>query len=96
MNKKHLQFWGVAYVLAILWIGSSVGQLIAMQDKIHQEGYDEFWATTFENWQSEFMQLFVQAVLLLALKHFWFKADAQDMEQVHNDLAQIKEHLEIR
>ena len=38
----------------------------------------------------------VQAVVLLGMKHVLFKADAQDMEQVQLDLAEIKEHLGIR
>jgi hypothetical protein len=37
----------------------------------------------------------LQAVVLLGMKHVLFKADAQDMEQVQLDLAEIKEHLGI-
>jgi hypothetical protein len=37
----------------------------------------------------------VQAVVLLGMKHLRFKADAEDMEQVQMDLAEIKEHLGI-
>jgi len=59
------------------------------------EFWPEFWSSTFENWQSEWLQLFVQAVILLAMKHVLFKADAEDMEQVQMDLAEIKEHLGI-
>ena len=50
----------------------------------------EFWpvflSATFENWQSEWLQLLVQAVVLLGMKHVLFKADAEDMEQVQLDL----------
>ena len=54
-----------------------------------------FWSATFENWQSEWLQLLVQAVVLLGMKHVMFKADAADMEQVQLDLTEIKEHLGI-
>jgi hypothetical protein len=57
--------------------------------------WPQFWGSTFENWQSEWLQLLVQAVVLLGMKHILFKADAQDMEQVQLDLAEIKEHLGI-
>jgi hypothetical protein len=59
------------------------------------EFWPVFWSATFENWQSEWIQLFVQAAILLGMKHVLFKADAQDMEQVQLDLTEIKEHLGI-
>src|SRR5215203_3369976 len=59
------------------------------------ELWPQFWSATFENWQSEWLQLFVQAVVLLGMKHVLFKADAEDMEQVQMDLTEIKEHLGI-
>ena len=55
----------------------------------------QFWQATFENWQSEWLQLAFQAVILLGLKHVMFKADAEDMEQVQLDLVEIKRHLGI-
>jgi hypothetical protein len=54
-----------------------------------------FFSATFENWQSEWLQLLVQAVVLLGMKHLLFKADAVDMEEVQLDLAEIKQHLGI-
>ncbi len=59
-----------------------------------EEFWPRFFSATFENWQSEWLQLLVQAVLL-GMKHVSFKADALDMEQVQLDLAEIKEHLGI-
>jgi len=50
--------------------------------------WPRFLNATFENWQSEWLQLVLQAVVLLGLKHVLFKADAQDMEQVQLDLAE--------
>jgi len=59
------------------------------------EFWPQFWSATFENWQSEWLQLFVQAVILLGMKHVLFKADAEDMEQIQHDLTEIKRHLGI-
>jgi len=59
------------------------------------EFWPQFWSATFENWQSEWLQLFVQAVILLGMKHVLFKADAEDMEQIQHDLTEIKQHLGI-
>lgn len=89
--KKHFQYWGVAYILLVLWIGSWVGQAITMQPEIEKEGWTVFWAATFENWQSEWLQLLVQAIGLLALKHVIFKADAEDMERLEAKVDQLLE-----
>ena len=59
------------------------------------EFWPKFFQATFENWQSEWLQLAFQAVVLLGLKHVLFKADAHDMEQVQLDLVEIKAHLGI-
>lgn len=85
------------------WGGQFVSMLIEVGNEASQHGQpfsmDEFWprffSATFENWQSEWLQLLVQAVVLLGMKHVLFKADALDMEQVQLDLAEIKEHLGI-
>ncbi len=42
----------------------------------------QFSTSTFENWQSEWLQLVFQAVLLLAAKHLLFQADAEDLERI--------------
>ena len=36
-----------------------------------------FLASTFENWQSEWLQLVFQAIPLLGAKHLLFQADAE-------------------
>jgi hypothetical protein len=102
-----LKRWGAAYLLFALFLASWIGQFIAMLIEIGNEArqhgeafslsefWPQFWSATFENWQSEWLQLFVQAVVLLGMKHVLFKADAEDMEQVQMDLAEIKQHLGI-
>lgn len=94
-------------MLLALFLASWAAQLVSMMVEIGNEArqhgqpfeLSEFWpqfaSSTFENWQSEWLQLLVQAVVLLGMKHVLFKADAADMEQVQLDLTQIKEHLGI-
>jgi hypothetical protein len=106
-SHSHLKKWGAAYLLLLLFLASWVGQFVSMLIEVGNEArqhgqsfqMDEFWprfaSSTFENWQSEWLQLLVQAVVLLGMKHVLFKADALDMEQVQLDLAEIKEHLGI-
>jgi hypothetical protein len=92
--KHHLQRWGAAYLILALFLGSWVGQFFTQLAQVADEqqalgrpfewtGFlNEFFAATLENWQSEWLQLFVQAVVLLAMKHWIFKADAEDMERL--------------
>ena len=106
-THSHLRRWGAAYLLAVLFVASWAGQFVTTlievgnQAREHGEQFtmSDFWpqflSATFENWQSEWLQLLVQAVVLLGMKHLLFKADALDMEQVQLDLTEIKEHLGI-
>lgn len=96
--KKHLRRWGAAYLLLALFLGSWIGQLVfqvqavAAEAKDHGQAFEwpqfwkEFLASTFENWQSEWLQLLVQAAVLLGMKHLIFKADAEDEERVEAKL----------
>lgn len=95
---RHFRRWGAAYLLFLLFLGSWVGQFFAQLADVSEESrahgqqfewtafLNEFFASTFENWQSEWLQLFVQAVVLLGMKHLIFKADAEDMERVEAKL----------
>jgi len=106
-THSHLRRWGAVYLLFALFAASWIGQFVAMLIEVGNDArehgqlfemsefWPQFWAATFENWQSEWLQLFVQAVILLGMKHVLFKADAEDMEQVQLDLTEIKEHLGI-
>jgi hypothetical protein len=106
-KTPHLQQWGAAYVMFLLflasWIGQFIAQLIEVGNEARQHGEEfmmsEFWPkffqATFENWQSEWLQLAFQAVVLLGMKHVLFKADAADTEQMQLDLVEIREHLGI-
>jgi hypothetical protein len=106
-KHSHLRRWGAAYILLALFLASWGAQLVAMLIEVGNEArqhgeafsmsdfWPQFWSSTFENWQSEWLQLLLQAVVLLGMKHVLFKADAEDMEQVQQDLADIKEHLGI-
>ncbi len=106
-THSHLRKWGAAYLLLALFLASWIGQFVSMiievgnDARAHGEAFQmsefwpQFWAATFENWQSEWLQLLAQAAILLGLKHVLFKADAQDMEQVQLDLTEIKQHLGI-
>lgn len=75
--------------MGLLFLGSWFGQAFTMQETINEQGWTEFSAATFENWQSEFLQLAVQGILLLGMKHKLFKVDAEDLEEIKDKLDKI-------
>lgn len=102
---RHLRSWGAIYVLALLFLGSWVGQLITQLSEFtsnqHEHGqpfewsefWPEFWQSTFENWQSEFLQLLVQGVLLLGpLAYLMWQAD-QNADK--HDVQEIQDKLDL-
>jgi len=89
---KHLREWGAVYILAALFAGSWLGQAITMAD----QGAREFWSATFENWQSEWLQLVFQAVLLLGAKHWLFRVDAKDLERIEKKVDRINAVIDYR
>lgn len=88
-SRSHLRRWGAVYVIGAWFVVSWAAQLLAMRSEIETGGWETFWAATFENWQSEALQLVVQGVALLALKHIWFAADAEDQERLEAKLDEL-------
>lgn len=64
-----------------------------MMPEIEIEGWIVFWAATFENWQSEWIQLVFQAILLLGAKHWLFQVDAEDLERIEKKIDSIQREL---
>lgn len=91
--KRHLQFWGALYILAALFVGSIAGQYI-FQVVLGREDLNQFLAATFENWQSEWIQLFVQALLINALSHILYRKNAEDEERLERKIDEIRESLQ--
>lgn len=101
----HLRRWGAVYVLLALFIGSWAGQFFTElaefrsdqsahgQPFVWGEYLSSFFASTFENWQSEWLQLVFQAILLLGAKHLIFRVDAEDMERLEAKVDQINRRL---
>ncbi len=104
---KHLRRWGAIYLLLALFLGSWSGQLLTQIVELKQEAeqhgqafhlsdlWAPFFSATFENWQSEWLQLIVQGAVLLGMKHLIFKADAEDTELMQAKLNALLDHAGI-
>jgi hypothetical protein len=101
-RDSHLRRWGAVYVLVVLFLGSWLGQFFAElaefrnDQRTHGEPFlwADFWtafaASTLENWQSEWLQLVFQAILLLGAKHWIFRVDAEDLERLEAKVDDIR------
>jgi hypothetical protein len=99
---RHFRRWGAVYVLVLLFLGSWIGQFFTQmveftgEQSEHGQAFawsdflPSFFASTFENWQSEWFQLVFQAILLLGAKHLLFQADAEDLERIERKLDDIQ------
>lgn len=58
-------------ILAFMFLGSWFGQWMTCE-----EGGMKFWNATFENWQSEFLQLGTAIVLLAASEKLFGEKDS--------------------
>jgi hypothetical protein len=103
----HFRRWGAVYVLLLLFLGSWLGQFFTQLAEFtstqqqHGQPFQwgeymhNFFASTFENWQSEWLQLIFQAILLLGAKHWLFKVDAEDLERIESKIDDIKLRLGV-
>lgn len=105
--KRHLRSWGVVYVSMTLFVISwgaqflTQLQVVSNEAQQHQQPFSwgEFWpqylASTFENWQSEFLQISWQAFAIAGLASLWFRKSKEDSEAMKRDLADIKRRLDL-
>jgi hypothetical protein len=88
--------WGAVFILFIFFIFSWGGQFATQlqtekqiseqhgQEFQMSEFWPEFWSSTFENWQSEWLQLGTQALLISAFASYIFRK--QDEEHFKTQL----------
>jgi hypothetical protein len=86
--KKHLQRWSALYILGLLFLGSLIGQFV-YQVVLGGEDTNHFTSAVFENWKSEWIQLFVQALLIQELGHLLYKKETEDQERTEAKLNEV-------
>jgi Domain of unknown function (DUF6766) len=104
--NTHIRRWGAVYVLLALFLGSWIGHFFTELAEFRSDqaehgrafSWGDYWpsflASTLENWQSEWLQLVFQAILLLGAKHLIFRVDAEDMERLEAKVDKIQRHLD--
>ena len=106
--KQFLRDYGLGVVLALLFFGSWILQTLTgwVEFVAEQQSHGEtaevfgpsgyFWpwmAATFENWQSEFLQLFTMVVLTAFLIHKGSSESKDSDDEMMLELTQIRRQL---
>ena len=92
---------GLFFLLS--WVGQFVAQLAQIRNEAQQHGenfawadfWPDFFASTFENWQSEFLQLVWQAVGLAVLLYWGSSQSKESDERVEAKLDRLLEERGI-
>lgn len=104
--KKLFRNFGLSMTLGTLflltWVAQLVAQWMEFTDTQASHGdpvlvgdfFSEFLARTFENWQSEFLQLFAMVVLTSFLIHKGSAESKDSSDQVQQSLSRIEKRLQ--
>jgi uncharacterized membrane protein YhaH (DUF805 family) len=103
--KRLWRDYNLSVVLGLLFLASWVGQLItqwfnwASEQQDHNQPLQigsflwQFWESTLENWQSEFLQLFSFVVLSALFIHRGSAESKDSDEQMQKSLDRIERRL---
>jgi hypothetical protein len=90
--KKILKENSLPLAYLALFLGSWVGHFV-FQVVLSGENMEQFFSSTFENWQSEFLQLFFQMMLLKYLQHKGNPESRDTQEETDKKLDEILSQL---
>jgi hypothetical protein len=103
----HLLSLTLFALFLLSWIGQLYFQFQHELEEARQHGeaalsifsaqfMNSFWASTLENWQSEFLQLLSFVVLTTFLLHRHSHESRDGQDEMADDIRAIKDKLEIR
>jgi hypothetical protein len=97
--KAYSFFWVTLALFLVSWVGQFISQyFVEMNDAMdHNTAFEwsnfftQFLASTFENWQSEFLQLCWQALGLTILLHWGSSQSREGDDRLEAKVDQILE-----
>jgi nucleoside recognition membrane protein YjiH len=102
---SHLRRWGVTYFLLAFFIASLIGYffaelaVVAKDAQAHGQAFTwsdfqaQFWSGVLENLQSEWAQLWVQAVFVVGFADKIFKKSQEETDQIKAELRKLHEEV---
>lgn len=97
--------WAAFYILVALffasWGGQFASQLVVAQQESEQHGqvfameefWPEFWQSTTENWQSEWLQLAMQALIIAGFADVLFRKGNEDHYKTQLLIEELREEI---
>jgi hypothetical protein len=97
--------WGAVFILLALfilsWGGQFVNQLQVQKQESEEHGqvfkidefWPQFWSSTFENWQSEWLQLATQALLISGFAAIVFRKQDEEHYKTQLMIEQLKKEI---
>lgn len=104
-KDTFLRRWASFLILIVLFFASWGGQFVTQMQAEKQEAqthgqefsmteyWPQFWASTFENWQSEWLQLATQALIVAGFADVFFRKGNSDHYKTHLMLAELRKDL---
>lgn len=104
-KDTFLRRWAAVMVLIVFFLLSWGGQFVAQMQVVRQESeqhgqtfqmsefWPQFWSATFENWQSEWLQLATQALLIAAFADYLFRKGNQDHYKTQLMIEELRQEL---
>lgn len=104
-KNTFLRNWGATIILLafflISWGGHLAAQLQVEQLESQQHGlpfdmqkfWPQFWSSTLENWQSEWLQLTAQAVLVSGLAAYIFRKQGEEHYKTQIMIEELREEI---
>lgn len=93
------------FILVAFFLTSWAGQFVTQLHVVQQEAEDhnqsfsmdeywpQFWASTFENWQSEWLQLATQALLISGFAAVLFRKQDEEHYKTHLLIENLRKEL---
>jgi hypothetical protein len=109
-NKKNTFWrnWGAVFILLAFFLGSWGGQFINQLAVQRQESaehnqpfqmedfWPQFWASTFENWQSEWLQLATQALLISGFAAVVFRKQDEEHFKTQLMIEELRKEIKAK
>ncbi len=97
--------WAAVLILLAFFLLSWGGQFVSQMETVKQQSeqhgqqfqmsefWPEFWQATFENWQSEWLQLLTQALLIGAFADYLFRKGNEDHYKTQLMIEELREEI---
>lgn len=105
-KDTFLRRWAAVIILLVFFMASWGGQFVMQLQSEKQlaeqyskefqmsEFWPEFWSSTFENWQSEWLQLAFQALLVVGFAEVIFRKGEEEHFKTQIMIEELREELE--